>query len=235
MCLLSITCELYFLLHSLQRQFVRLFCVCSCFGGQLAGFGAGGASKRGWPGLVAISGVIESRLKPRWTSSKCRRTLALVAKDFLHTGQLFPGDGVGSKGGEHLSFTTDRRLIGTVRVSVNLRNSSSFCQCTLRQWRRMLRLEQKSFPQRQQEIVISFISEVALSSSSSSPSACSLFSGSSELGPSLVGTSSGSFSISSSTSDCWTFLGAKIDLRRFFFTGTELSALEATVGISGAS
>lgn len=41
-------------------------------------------------------------------------------------------------------FTMDSRLVGTVRVSVNFRSSSSLVWCILRQWRRMLRLELKS-------------------------------------------------------------------------------------------
>lgn len=45
--------------------------------------------------------------------------------------------------------------MGTVRVSVNLRSSSSLFWCILRQWRLMLRRELKSWPHRQQEIVTS--------------------------------------------------------------------------------
>lgn len=52
-------------------------------------------------------------------------------------------------------FTIDSRLVGTVRVSVNFRSSSSLVLCILRQWRRMLRRELKSWPHRQHEIVTS--------------------------------------------------------------------------------
>lgn len=54
-----------------------------------------------------------------------------------------------------LPFTMESRLVGTVRVSVNFRSSSSLVWCILRQWRLMLRRDLKSWPQRQHEIVTS--------------------------------------------------------------------------------
>lgn len=52
----------------------------------------GGVTSRekGWPGREAMLGVMASLRRPRCTSSKWRRTLALVAKLLKHTGQDFP-------------------------------------------------------------------------------------------------------------------------------------------------
>lgn len=44
----------------------------------------------GWPGRGLTLGVLLSLRSPRCTSSKCRRTLAFVAKVLKHTGQDFP-------------------------------------------------------------------------------------------------------------------------------------------------
>lgn len=53
-------------------------------------FLGGVASRKSWPGREAAPGDTLSRRRPRWTSSKWRRTLALVAKVLRHTGQNFP-------------------------------------------------------------------------------------------------------------------------------------------------
>lgn len=48
------------------------------------------SSEKGWPGREAMLGVMVSLRRPRCTSSKWRRTLALVAKVLRHTGHDFP-------------------------------------------------------------------------------------------------------------------------------------------------